>query len=194
MDALDLLLNRESALKLESPGPDQAALDRIFQAAVRSPDHGRLRPWRFVVIPEDRRAAFGDIMADSLIRKEPDASQDALRRERDKAMRAPVIVVVAAHPLKGHKIPEFEQIISAATAAQTIILAANAQGFGAMWKTGGPAYDPEVKRALGLAIDDQIIGFLYLGTRTGGSMAAARPKASDYVSVWQGDDKPDTGT
>ncbi len=186
MEALDLLLNRESALKLELPGPDQAALDRIFQAAIRSPDHGRLRPWRFVVIPENRRAAFGEIMADSLLRKEPDASQDALQRERDKAMRAPVIVVVAAHTVKPHKIPEIEQIISVGAAAQTVVLAANAQGFGAMWKTGGPAYDPEVNQALGLDAGDQIIGFLYLGTRAGGSMAAARPKPADYVSVWHG--------
>lgn len=186
MDALNLLLNRESALKLESPGPDQATLDRIFQAAVRSPDHGRLRPWRFVVIPEDRRTAFGDIMAGSLRRNEPDAAQDALQRERDKAMRAPIIVVVAAHTVKPHKIPEIEQIISAAAAAQTVVLAANAQGFGAMWKTGGPAYDPGVKQALGLEAGDQIIGFLYLGTRAGGSMAATRPKPTDYVSVWPG--------
>jgi nitroreductase len=186
MEALDLLLNRESALKLEAPGPDQTALDRIFQAAVRSPDHGRLRPWRFVVIPEDRRAAFGEVMADSMRRKEPQAGEETLQRERDKAMRAPVIVVVAAHTVKEHKIPEIEQFISAATAAQTVVLAANAQGFGAMWKTGGPAYDPEVKRALGLDAEDQIIGFLYLGTRTGGSMSAARPKPGDYVSVWHG--------
>ena len=72
MDAIDLLLTRESALKLKAPGPSPAELDRIFAAAVRAPDHGRLRPWQFVVIDEDQRAAFGDLMADSMRRREPE--------------------------------------------------------------------------------------------------------------------------
>ena len=101
MDALELLVGRESALKLASPGPDQDALDKMFQSALRAPDHGRLRPWRFVVVPEDKRERFGELMADCLRRMEPDASADALQRERDKAMRAPVIVVVGGdHPAR----------------------------------------------------------------------------------------------
>ena len=83
MDAMELLLSRESALKLEPPGPDRAALDAIFQSAVRAPDHGRMRPWRFVVIPEDKRAAFGDLMADCMRRREPAATRgDAAARAR----------------------------------------------------------------------------------------------------------------
>jgi len=185
-DAMELLLGRESAMKLAAPGPDADALDAILRSAVRAPDHGRLRPWRFVVIPEDQRARFGAVMADSMRRREPDASAEMLQRERDKAMRAPVIVVVAAHLQKGHKIPEIEQLASAAAAAQTIMLAANAQGFGAMWKTGAPAYDSGVKHALGLAPDDEVIGFLYLGTQVGGGSPAARPASADYVSYWHG--------
>lgn len=186
MDAMELLLNRESAVKLEPPGPDQAALDTIFRSAVRTPDHGRLRPWRFVVIPEDKRARFGDVMAESMQRREPGASAEMLQRERDKAMRAPVIVAVAAHVQRGHKIPEVEQMASAAAAAQTVMLAANAQGFGAMWKTGAPAYDPYVKQALGLGAEDEILGFLYLGRQVGGGSPAARPAAEAHVLVWQG--------
>jgi nitroreductase len=186
MDAMELLLSRESALKLEPPGPDRAALDAIFQSAVRAPDHGRMRPWRFVVIPEDKRAAFGDLMADCMRRREPAASAEMLLRERDKAMRAPIIVVAAAHVEKGHKIPEVEQMAAAAAAAQNIMLAANAQGYGAMWKTGAPAYDATVKRALGLAADDDIVGFIYLGRQVGGGIQAPRPQAEEFVSVWQG--------
>jgi nitroreductase len=186
MDAMELLLSRESALKLESPGPDRAALDAIFQSAVRAPDHGRLRPWRFVVIPEEKRAAFGDLMADCMRRREPDATADVLQRERDKAMRAPIIVVAAARVQKGHKIPEVEQMVAAAAAAQNIMLAANALGYGAMWKTGAPAYDATVKQALGLEADDDIVGFMYLGKQVGGGIQAARPKAEEFVSVWAG--------
>ena len=186
MDAMELLLNRESAMKLEPPGPDQAALDAIFRSAIRTPDHGRLRPWRFVVIPEDKRTRFGEVMAESMQRREPNASAEMLKRERDKALRAPIIVVVAAHLQRGHKIPEVEQMASAAAAAQTVMLAANAQGFGAMWKTGTPAYDPQVKQALGLDPDDEVLGFLYLGRQVGGGSPAARPAAETHVSVWQG--------
>jgi nitroreductase len=186
MDALQLLLGRESALKLASPGPSQEALDIMFQSALRAPDHGRLRPWRFVVVPEERRERFGELMAECLHRQQPDASADMLQRERDKAMRAPVIVVVAAQIHRGHKIPDVEQLVSAAAAAENIMLAANAQGFGAMWKTGAPAYDATVKRALGLDADSDIVGFLYVGTQVGGGSPAARPVVKDLVSVWQG--------
>jgi nitroreductase len=186
MDALDLLLSRESALKLEAPGPSEAELDRMFASAVRAPDHGKLRPWRFVVIPSEKRAAFGELMADSLRRRVPDASADMLERERAKAMRAPVIVVVAARVARPHRIPEIEQIAAASAAAQTIMLAAPALGYGAMWKTGDPAYDPAVRVALGLAPEDEIIGFLYIGTRTGGPSTVPRPAPREFVSVWQG--------
>lgn len=151
MDALDLMLSRKSALKLKSPGPSAAELDRIFASAVRAPDHGRLRPWHFVVIGEAQRAAFGALIADALRRRDPSVSEAELQRERDKAFRAPVIVVVAAKVRKAHKIPEIEQIASASAAAQTIMLAAPALGYGAVWKTGAPAYDPTVKTALGLS-------------------------------------------
>jgi nitroreductase len=186
MDALDLLLTRESALKLAAPGPSGADLDAMFQSAVRTPDHGRLRPWHFVVIDSDRREAFGALMAQSLLRRQPDAEPEMLQRERAKAMRAPTIVVAAAKVNKTHKIMPFEQIASAAAATQTIVLAANALGFGAMWKTGGAAYDPAVKAAFGLTPDDEIMGFVYLGTDVGGTSTIPRPDAAKFVSVWQG--------
>lgn len=186
MEAIDLLLTRESALKLAAPGPSQAELDTIFRAAVRAPDHGRLRPWRFIVIDTEHRAAFGALMAQSLLRRMPDASDDMVQREHAKAMRAPTIVVTAAKVQKGHKIVPFEQIGSAAAATQTILLAANALGYGAVWKTGDAAYDPAVKAAFGLTEDDEIMGFLYVGTDVGGVSAVARPEATQFVTVWQG--------
>ena len=180
MDALELLVGRESAMKLASPGPDQDALDKMFQSALRAPDHGRLRPWRFVVVPEEKRERFGELMADCLRRQQPDAPADMLQREREKAMRAPVIVVAAAAIQRGHKIAEVEQLVSAAAAAENIMLAARALGYGAMWKTGAPAYDATVKQALGLDPDNDIVGFLYVGTQVGGGSPAARPKCATW--------------
>jgi nitroreductase len=186
MDALELMLSRESALKLEAPAPSAEELNQMFASAVRAPDHGRLRPWHFVLINEDQRAAFGALMADSLRRRNPSASEGELQRERDKAFRSPVIVAVAAKVQRGAKIPEIEQIASASAAAQTIMLAAPALGYGAVWKTGAAAYDPAVKTALGLSADDAIIGFLYIGTRAGGSSPLPRPAAGDFVTTWAG--------
>jgi nitroreductase len=187
MEAIDLLLSRDSALKLEAPGPSEAEMEQLLQSAVRAPDHGRLRPWRFVVIPTEQRARFGEVMAESMRRRMPDTAADMLQRERDKAMRAPVIVAVAAHLNKGHRIPEIEQLSAVAAAAQNLMLAAPAQGYGAMWKTGDAAYDPWVREQLGLAPDDEIIGFMYIGTRAGGASPPERiAKARDYVSVWAG--------
>jgi nitroreductase len=94
--------------------------------------------------------------------------------------------VVAAKVQRGHKIPEIEQVASASAAAQTIMLAAPALGYGAVWKTGAPAYDPAVKTALGLSAVDDIIGFLYIGTRTGGSSPVPRPVTKDFVTTWAG--------
>jgi nitroreductase len=186
MDALELLLGRTSALKLTEPAPSEAELDVMLRSAVRAPDHGRLRPWRFVIVPTDKRERFGEVLAEAMHRRDPDAPVDMLQREHDKAMRAPLIVVVGVHIHKGHKIPEIEQFSSAAAATQNIMLAAYAQGYGSMWKTGAPAYDTVVKQSLGLGSDDEIIGFLYLGTRIGGALPAVRPSPQDYVSVWQG--------
>jgi nitroreductase len=186
MDALELMLSRESALRLEAPAPSADELDQMFATAVRAPDHGRLRPWRFVLIKEDQRAAFGALLAASLLRRKPAASDAELQWERDKAFRSPIIVAVAAKVQRGHKIPEIEQIASASAAAQTIMLAAPALGYGAVWKTGAPAYDPEVKVALGLSAEDDIVGFLYIGTRAGGSSPFPRPDVKDHVTTWAG--------
>jgi nitroreductase len=187
MDALELMLGRSSALRLTDPAPTTSELDVILASAMRAPDHGRLRPWHFLIVPRDQRERFGEVLVAALRRRDPDAPPELQQRERDKAMRAPVIVVATARVRQGHKIPVAEQRASAAAAAQNIMLTAHAQGYGAMWKTGAPAYDPAVKRALGLPDDDEIVGFLYLGTRTGGdSPLAPPPSAKDHVSVWQG--------
>ena len=185
MGALELLHTRESAKRLQDPAPTDAALDAIFAAAVRAPDHGQLRPWRFVLIRGDARVRFGNVMAESRRPQAPDMPPEGLRRERDKALRAPVIVVVAARVQAEARIPEIEQILSAGAAAQNIMLAAHALGYGAMWKTGEPAYDPYVKEALGLKATDAIVGFIYLGTRAGAASSMARPGAEQFVQEWK---------
>jgi nitroreductase len=175
MQAIDALLARRSAGALTEPAPDDGALDLILASATHAPDHGRLRPWRFVLVRGAARTRFGELLADHLRRTHPQVGGESLQREQRKALRAPLIVVVAARCNPAVKIPVIEQTLSAATAAHAMMLAAFALGFNAMWKTGGPAYDPAVKQALGLLPEDAIVGFLYLGTETGERAPSAAP-------------------
>jgi nitroreductase len=187
MDALELLLTRESATRLQEPAPSESALAAMLASAARAPDHGRLRPWLFLVIRGEARERFGDVTAAALKSRMPDATPEMLARERGKALRAPLIVAVAATVQRGAKILEIEQVLSAGAAAQNIMLAAHALGYGAMWKTGDPAYDTSVKEALGLQASDAIVGFIYLGTPVPGAAPVPRPDAQDYVIEWTGE-------
>lgn len=186
MDALKLLLERASATKLQDPGPTADELDSILQSALRAPDHGRLRPWRFIVIAGEQRARFGDLLARALQAREPGAAAETLNRERQKALRAPLIIVVAACIKPSEKIPAVEQVISAGAAAEHIMLTVQALGYGAMWRTGAPAYDVNIKEGLGLRPDDGIVGIIYIGTPASVPPGSPRAGLDDFVVHWQG--------
>jgi nitroreductase len=175
MDAIEALNTRGTAKTYGETAPTKEHLAIALQAAVRAPDHGRLRPWRFMLIEGGQRHKFGDLLAASAKRRVPGLSDGDLQRERDKARRAPLIIVVACRAVPGTKVPVIEQILAAGAAAQNILLALHAQGYAAAWKTGEAAYDPEVKKALGLAVDDHLIGFIYTGGGVGASFAPGKP-------------------
>ncbi len=186
MDGLETLTTRASAMALTGPAPGDADLDRILAAAARAPDHGKLRPWKFILVRGAARNRLGEIMADALTARDADAPRQMVEAERGKPLRAPLVVVVASTADPEHpKIPEIEQVLSAGCAAHSIILAAHALGYGAMWKTGAAAYDGAVKSALGLAPQHHIVAFLYLGTRSGPAAEIRRPHHSQFVEEWQ---------
>ena len=185
MQAIDLLLRRRSAQTLTEPGPDAAALELLLASAARAPDHGRLRPWRFIVIRGEARARFGELLAQQLQRARPTSSPESIERERRKAYRAPLIIAVAAVKDPQASVPMLEQILAAGAAAGNILLAAQALGFGAVWKTGGAAYDEQVKRDLGLAAEDALIAFLYVGSEPPtGNEPPAGQGWRDRVTYW----------
>lgn len=185
MQAIDALLKRRSARTLTDPAPDEGALELLLESGARAPDHGRLRPWRFIVIRGAARERLGELMAEQLRRKQPGASAESLLRERQKALRAPLIIVVAAVCSASAKVPAIEQVLAAGTAAQNIMLAATALGYGAMWKTGDAAYDDVVKAALGLEAQDAIVAFLYVGTPPAEAVPPpARGQWHDRVAYW----------
>jgi nitroreductase len=186
MDAIDALTTRRSPAQFAEPAPDDEALAEILGAAMRAPDHGKLKPWRFILLRGDARKRFGDVMAAAMKRREPEIPANMLEREREKPLRAPLIVVLAAAIQQGHKIPVIEQMLAAGAAAQNIMLAAHALGYGAAWKTGAPAYDDFVKETLGLTPGDAIVGFIYLGTPATMPASAPPPDLSAFVRNWNG--------
>ena len=186
MQAIEALTTRVSAGGLTEPAPDDTALMTILGAAARAPDHGRLRPWRFVIVRGDARKRLGDLMAATLRKRMPELPDGQLEREKAKPLRAPLIVAVCCKVDAQNRIPAFEQILSAAAAAQNIMVAAHALGFGCAWKTGDAAYDPEVKAAFGLGPADAIVGFMYLGTHAKGRPPLTPIDPRDYVVDWSG--------
>ena len=168
MDALTAIHARRSHSFLADPGPGDEELDAIVAAAAAAPDHGRHRPWRFAVVRGEGREALGAVLEEAYrkrcVRDGEEADDGRAERERGKPMRAPVIVAVACPAGEDEKVPRHERLASAAAATQNMLLAATALGYGAMWRTGWPARDPHVKAALGFGADDDIVGFVYLGT------------------------------
>src|SRR6186713_2897400 len=175
MDSLEALITRSSAKTYGDTAPTKEHLATVLQAAVRAPDHGRLRPWRFMLVEGHQRRKFGEMLAASALRRVPGLSEGDLQRERDKAMRAPLIIIVACRIVPGTKVPAIEQLLAAGAAAQNILLSLHALGYAAAWKTGEAAYDTEVKKALGFAADDHLVGFIYTGGGMGATFATGKP-------------------
>jgi nitroreductase len=185
MDAIEALTSRKSVAMLEEPAPSKDELETLFTAAVRAPDHCRLRPWRFVVIEGEGRNKLGNVFAEALKKREPDSTEAMQEKTRGKPLRAPMIIAVIAKVQDHPKVPHVEQILSAGAAAQNIMLAAHAMGYAGIWRSGSPCFDPHVKEALGAFDKDQIVGFLYLGTASR-MMPLPQEPVADYVEHWSG--------
>lgn len=188
-EALELLFRRRSIGRLTEPAPTATELDTMLRAAAAAPDHGELRPWRFVVLQGEAKEAFGNVLADAYLRRvaaaggQPEPAK--LAKERTKLNRAPLVVIVCAVHVHDDKIPWADQVGSAHAAAQNLLLAATALGYGSMWRTGDPVFDPHVKRAVGLTEHDAIVGFLYVGTpHQGGEKPANDPPLDGLVAYW----------
>ena len=191
-DRLSLLFERRSIGRLTEPAPTDEQLTEMLRAAAAAPDHGELRPWRFVVLRGEGKEAFGSVLAEAYLRRvqaaggRPEPAK--LAKERTKLGRAPVVVVVCCTHVHDDKIPWEDQLGSANAAAQNLLLAATALGFGSMWRTGDPVADAHVKRSLGLTEHDAVVGFLYLGTpHEGGWKPPHDPSLDGLVTHWRAD-------
>jgi len=185
---LDPLLSRQSSNALEDPAPQGADLDLILDAGLRAPDHGRLRPWRFVLIRGEARLTFSDcLVAAARDRQAPQAQIDRIRAW---PLRTPLLIGIGAQIRAGHPIPEIEQMLSAGAAAMNMLNALHMLGYAGMWVTGANTYDPTVNAALGFQAPSRLVGFLAVGTAKAPSPdaagPAARPDRLAHVVDWSG--------
>jgi nitroreductase len=170
---------------LIEPGPDPEQLRTILEVGSRTPDHGKLAPWRFIHVARERRAAFAG-MLEAAYRAGRDEEPGRLEIEAVQrlASQAPELVVVLSSPVEGTKIPVWEQELSCGAACMNLLHAAHALGFAGGWITGWAAYSPQVLAGLGARAHERIAGFLYLGTPGAPLEERARPAFDYVVSRW----------
>ncbi len=185
MDALEALQHRVSVPRLGGDVPAKEVLENMFKAALRVPDHAQLKPWRFLLVSGASRERLGDLFVRAQLEDDPELNEAAINKARGKTNRAPLIIVVIAKPQFHPKVPEIEQLLSAGASIQNMLLAAHAQGIGAMWRTGSMAYHPTVLSGLGLAPDEKLIGFLYVGEISGKTRTVPEPDTQEYFKVWR---------
>lgn len=183
---LALLQRRRSTppVALTAPGPNAGEIETLLRAASRVPDHGKLAPWRFIVFQGVGRERAAKIIREVYLADKPDAPADLVENEYQRLLRAPVIVCVVSRAAPHPKIPEIEQLLSAGAVCQTLLIAAEAMGFGASWLTNWFSFDRRVLSALGLAENERVAGFVHLGTKTAAQEDRARPALADITTYF----------
>lgn len=183
--ALSLLKTRRSGRPrdLVAPGPDEGELREILQVAMRVPDHGKLAPWRFVTVARGDRRALETLLERAFRIGDPEPSRAELEAVTRFAHQAPALVVVLCSPIAGHKVPVWEQQLSAGAACMNLLNAAHALGYAGGWITGWPTYSEEVRRAFGRD-GESIAGFMFIGTPGQPLDERPRPEYDRIVSAW----------
>ena len=184
--ALALLETRRSAKPrdLSAPGPTDAELQRMLRIAARTPDHGKLAPWRFVIVRPDQREPLSILLSEALAAHDPAASAAHHQKESEFARQAPALVVLVAAPVEGHKVPVWEQHLSCGAAGMNLLLAAHAMGYAAGWLTGWRAYDDRVRDAF-CEPGERIAGFIFIGSPSRPLEERPRPDRASVVRDWQ---------
>jgi nitroreductase len=187
-DALELLKTRRSfkAMELSGPGPSPAEIDTLLTVASRVPDHGKLAPWRFIVFEGEARRAAGEAIAHAFQVKYPDAKPEHVDAERERLLRAPLVIAVVSRAAPHGKIPEWEQVLSAGAAAMNLVTAAHALGYAANWITEWYAYDRTALDALGLEPHERMAGFIHIGRPPGPPEDRPRPPLAEIATRFKG--------
>lgn len=184
-DMLSLLRTRRSGRPrdLVEPGPSADQLRQMLEIAIRVPDHGKLSPWRFVVVPRERRSEFQDLLVSAYQQSNQQPGRLEIEAVERFARQAPTLVVALSSPVHGTKIPEWEQLLSCGAACMNLLTAAHAMGFAGGWVTGWPTYSPQVLEAFGRS-GERIAGFIFIGTPAIPLEERPRPHFNEVVSEW----------
>jgi nitroreductase len=167
-----------------APGPSSEQMARILSAAMRVPDHGKLAPWRFVIVDTDQRDALSALLTSAYLSEKPDAGRLEVESMDQFARQAPALVVVMSSPVQGSKIPVWEQELSCGAACMNLVTATSAEGFVAGWLTGWPSYNETVRDAFGRP-GERIAGFVFIGTPSRPLEERPRPQYEAVVRHWQ---------
>ena len=177
---------RQSIGHLVEPAPTMQQLETAIQAALTAPDHHRLKPTRFVIIPAEQRASFGEYLTQALADTgEMDAAQ--LARVKQHPFRAPMLVLALTKIQDHPKVPQFEQLLSTGAAIQNFLLSLQAQGFASMWRSGAVVKSNWFKQQLGLTAQDFISGIIYIGTAVKSIAPRTAINSQDYMTIWKED-------
>src|SRR5579884_2758351 len=167
MTVFETIKRRRSIGKMTDERPAREQIERLLEAATHAPNHHKVQPWRFIVLAGEAREALGKVMANSLAEKMEETTsekaQALLNKERNKLLRSPVVIAVVAERPGLPKVKEVENIAAVAAAVQNMLLTAEEMGLACMWRTGDAAYDPGVKKWLGLSAEEHIVAFVYVG-------------------------------
>lgn len=183
---LSLLETRRSGKPrdLMAPGPSAQELEHMLTIAMRTPDHGKISPWRFVTVSSNQRQQLADLLARALPEHDPEAGAAHYQKALQFAHQAPVMIVLISSPIQGHKIPVWEQELSCGAVGMNLLHAAHAMGYVGGWITGWQAYSPRVTHAF-CNEGERIAGFIFLGTPANPLEERARPALADHVVQWQ---------
>ncbi len=188
LETLQVLKLRRStqADLLGKPGPDEQTLKTILSIATRVPDHRRVEPFRFIIFANDGREKAGEVLANVYEQTNKGANKEIIARERNRFLRAPVVIGVISSTTLEHRTPEWEQVLTAGAVCQNMLLAACAYGFASQWLTEWYAYDATVLAAFGLRENEKIAGFIYMGTAQMNPKERKRPDVDALISSFTG--------
>lgn len=184
MDALNALHTRVSHPRVSGTVPDESIIDNIFRAALRAPDHGQLRPWRFLRIQGEGLVHLSDLFAEAALADDPQIGAEKLANIRAKALRAPFMIVTISTATEHPKIPVLEQDIAAGCATYAMLVAAHAQGVGAVWRTGPMSTHPIVLQGLGVKAPEKVLAMLYIGQTESPDRPIRNLAVEDFVTYW----------
>ncbi|MFT9400649.1 nitroreductase [Acetobacter sp.] len=186
MTPMDMLLSRASVDTLIEPAPSADQLSEVLAAAMRAPDHGKLRPWRYIVIEGDARSLAAEHVVASMLRLDANAPEFKLNKRRQRFSTMPLVIALGMHLRPDHKIPLWEQEMAVAAATMNILNALHAKGFGGIWVSGDITEDPVLAAELGLPAPHKLAGFLFVGTPAERCEPPRRPEPEQFTAYWTG--------